>query len=90
MAAIDGQVLVLNRLWQPVNICGVRRALTLLFTGHAEVVHTDAEKNFYTFDAEGWLAQSENYEGPFAIRTVSQTFRAPTVVVLNTYDKLPK
>ena len=34
---LNSQVLVLNRLWQAVNVCTVRRALTLLFQGHAEV-----------------------------------------------------
>jgi len=36
--ALEQQVLVLNRLWQAVNVCSVRRALTLLFEGHAQVV----------------------------------------------------
>ena len=35
---MNQQVLVLNRLWQAVNICSARRALTLLFEGHAQVV----------------------------------------------------
>ena len=29
--ALGHQVLVLNRLWQAVNLCSVRRALALLF-----------------------------------------------------------
>ena len=37
-ASLGEQVLVLNRLWQAVNVCSVRRALSLLFTGHAQVV----------------------------------------------------
>ncbi|HON08966.1 MAG TPA: HNH endonuclease, partial [Verrucomicrobiota bacterium] len=34
---LEQNVLVLNRLWQAVNVCSVRRALTLLFSGHAQV-----------------------------------------------------
>ena len=32
-------VLVLNRLWQAVNVCTAKRALTLLFEGRAQVVN---------------------------------------------------
>ena len=35
---LERQVLVLNRLWQAVNICSVRSAFTPLFQGHAQVV----------------------------------------------------
>ncbi len=38
--ALNQHVLVLNRLWQAVNVCTVRRALTLLFQGQAQVVVT--------------------------------------------------
>lgn len=37
----DHRVLVLNRLWQPVNIVGTLRAMSLLFRGRASVVHSD-------------------------------------------------
>src|SRR5436190_1359008 len=35
---LNQHVLVLNRLWQAVNVCTARRALTLLFQGHAHAV----------------------------------------------------
>ena len=38
---LDHPVLVLNRLWQAVNVCSARRALTLLFEGRAQVVYED-------------------------------------------------
>ena len=38
-AALDQPVLVLNRLWQAVNVIGARRAFGLLARGHAHVVH---------------------------------------------------
>jgi len=43
---LNQHVLVLNRLWQAVNICTARRALTLLFEGHAHVVLSDDEGVF--------------------------------------------
>ena len=41
--ALNQHVLVLNRLWQAVNVCTARRALTLLFQGHAQVVVNAAD-----------------------------------------------
>ncbi len=35
---LSNNVLVLNRLWQAVNICSVKRAFMLLYQGHAQVV----------------------------------------------------
>ena len=52
--ALGQRVLVLNRLWQAVNICSVRRALSLLFTGSAQVVYNDEEGGFHTFDFGEW------------------------------------
>ncbi|MEM9015642.1 MAG: HNH endonuclease [Verrucomicrobiota bacterium] len=90
MAAIDRQVLVLNRLWQPVNICGARRAISLLFLGHAQVVHTEENSGFSTHDAESWLMESLDYKGSDVLHTVSYQFRVPAIVVLTEYDKLPR
>ena len=90
MAAIDGQVLVLNRLWQPVHICCVHRAFTLLFLDHAQVVSTDDEPNYSTHDFESWLVESEKYNGDHIVRTVSHKIRVPAIIVLNQYDRLPK
>jgi len=43
---LNQHVLVLNRLWQAVNVCTARRALTLLFEGHAQVVLDDDAGDF--------------------------------------------
>lgn len=84
-------VLVLNRLWQPVNICSGRRAVSLIYLGHAKVVHHDGKQNFYTHDMDSWIefSTSENGAGTEFIRTVSTRFRLPTVIVLSSFDKLP-
>ena len=47
------QVLVLNRLWQAVNVCSVRRALTLLFQGQAQVVLNHGDGTFQTYGFRG-------------------------------------
>lgn len=43
MAGLDGNVLVLNLDYQPVNICGTRRAVKLIFLGKAEIIEDRGE-----------------------------------------------
>ncbi|HEX2999542.1 MAG TPA: HNH endonuclease, partial [Armatimonadota bacterium] len=38
---MDGQVLVLNQDYEPLNVCNLRRASVLVWLGKAEVLHTD-------------------------------------------------
>lgn len=90
MEPIDSQVLVLNRLWQPVHICGAKRAVGLLFLGHAQVVHTDEQSNFLTHDADSWILESADYRGDDVIRTISYHFRVPSIIVLMSYDRVPR
>ena len=91
MSAILGQrVLVLNRLWQAVNVCSVRRALTLLFTDHAQVVYNDEEGNFHTFSFGEWTDFSELEPDDESIATVSFRLRIPRVILLLGYDRFPK
>jgi len=51
---LDQPVLVLNRLWQAINTCSARRALTLLYQGHAQVVANDGSSNYFTHDFVSW------------------------------------
>ena len=89
-ALLNQQVLVLNRLWQAVNICSARRALTLLFQGHAQVVLGDNDGAFQTFGFSEWQDCSE--EGPTheLIHSVSFKIRVPRVIMLLVFDRLPK
>ena len=87
---LNQQVLVLNRLWQAVNICSVRRALTLLFQGHAQVVLGDNDGVFQTFGFREW--QDCSHQGPAheLIQSVSFKIRVPRVIMLLVFDRLPK
>lgn len=38
---LNAQVLVLNQNYEPLNICNVKRALVMVFTGKAEVLEQD-------------------------------------------------
>lgn len=82
------RVLVLNRLWQAVNICGARRALSLLYCGHARVVH-EHEGEFQIFGFREWCDFTSQYTGPESIRGVSVSLRLPRVILLTFYDRYP-
>jgi 5-methylcytosine-specific restriction endonuclease McrA len=89
--ALDQPVLVLNRLWQAVNIIGARRAFGLLARGHAQVVYND-EDNFRTFSMLDWMDFSVSNPPLAAIETVhtpTRTIRLPRVILLTFFDKLP-
>ncbi len=87
---LDRQVLVLNRLWQAVNVCTVRRAFALLFQGHAQVVSADSNNNFFTHDFLGWMDLSLREPEDEMMHTISFKVRVPRVIVLLLFDRLPK
>lgn len=91
MTANLGQpVLVLNRLWQAVNVCSVRRAMSLLFQGHAQVVLGDDYGDFQTFNFGEWRGFSLEQPHDDSIATVSLRLRVPRVILLLVYDRLPR
>ncbi len=88
-------MLVLNRLWQPVNTCSARRAVSLLFIGHAQVVQSDDDNNFYTHDVESWIDFSETSQELGSstddfLHSVKLVLKLPRIIVLCEYDRLPK
>jgi len=87
---LDRQVLVLNRLWQAVNVCSVRRAFTLLCQGHAQVVCADGNDNFFTHDFSSWHDLSQREPESEMVHTISFRIRVPRIIVLLMFDKLPK
>lgn len=87
---LDRQVLVLNRLWQAINVCTVRRAFTLLCQGHAQVVNADGQNNFFTHDFESWHELSQREPEAEMVNTISFKIRIPRVIVLMLFDRMPK
>ena len=84
------QTLVLNRLWQPVNVVGVERAFSLLSLDHAQVIYAEDE-SFRVFNAATWFEfckEAEAGRGARTIRTVNQTVIVPSVLLLRTYDRI--
>ena len=86
---LDRHVLVLNRLWQAVNVCSVRRAFTLLYQDHAHVVWRDVDNNYLTHDFPSWHDFSQHDPGSELVHAVRFNIRVPTVVVLRAFDRLP-
>ena len=86
------RILVLNRLWQPVNIVGVPRAFSLLTQDHAQVINTDDEA-YQMMNLDEWLEHSaltgEDAPSGASIQTVNFSIRVPKVLLLRRYDQLP-
>ncbi|MFM2294512.1 MAG: hypothetical protein RLZZ350_925 [Verrucomicrobiota bacterium] len=87
---LNQHVLVLNRLWQAVNICSAKRALTLLFQGHAEVVLNADDGSFQTYDFGEWHDLSQKSPHPESVNTIAFKIRVPRVILLMVYDHMPK
>lgn len=90
-AVLDQSVLVLNRLWQAVNVIGARRAFGLLARGHASVVHHH-EDDFRVFNLMDWVDFSQAnppLEVMDAVRTPRTVIRLPRVILLAHFDRLP-
>ena len=85
---VNTNVLVLNRLWQAVNICSAKRAFCLLYQGHAQVV-TENAGSFTTFTFDDWKDFSQNAPDEESVRTISFKVKIPHVILLLFYDHLP-
>jgi 5-methylcytosine-specific restriction endonuclease McrA len=84
-AALSRPTLVLNRNWQPVRVASVARALVMLYSGTARAVDPDTFQ-MYTWD--DWAALTPDDDEPF-IRGVAFTMKAPEVITLTDFDKVP-
>src|ERR1700748_3208431 len=96
-AALNANVLVLNRYYQAIRVINVRRAFSLLCKELAEVVHieTDAagQSRWQNFDFQGWQeisqlkAEFEPQEYAW-IHTVRFQIAVPRIIRLLGYEKL--
>jgi 5-methylcytosine-specific restriction endonuclease McrA len=93
-STLDCSVLVLNRFYMAVRVVDVRRAMTLLYRGCAEVI-TIEEDAYSNYDFDGWCEVSqlhalEKQNGEDFLRTPHQEVQVPRIVRLVLYDKVPK
>jgi len=89
MSKLNSGTLVLNRSWLAIQICSVKRAISLVYSGHAKIVDTDNQ----AYDFEDWseisqLMVEDNLDE--FICSPSLKIKIPRVIVLVLYDKLPK
>jgi 5-methylcytosine-specific restriction endonuclease McrA len=82
---LNTKVLVLNRNFLPVHVTSVRRAFSLLYQGLAEAV----DDQYRTFDFDSWSALSASMHDD-TIGLVDRVIRVPRVILLLTYDRIPK
>lgn len=92
--ALECSVLVLNRFYMAVRVVNVRRALTLLYRGCAEVLTVEAN-HYSNYDFENWCEVSqifalEKQPGEDYVQAVNFEIQVPRIVRLTRYDKLPK
>ena len=83
---LEGCVLVLNRLWQPVNITSARSAVGLLYCGRVRALDED----YAAHDWNDWvgLPPASGSNGD-VLHSVSLRIRIPRVVQLLLYDRTP-
>jgi 5-methylcytosine-specific restriction endonuclease McrA len=86
---LNRPVLVLNRLWQAVSVCSAKRALSLLYLGHAEVVD-NAGGNYATLDFMEWSDFSRQASDEECFHSINLKIRVPQIIVLILFDKTPR
>lgn len=91
---LDQNVLVLNKHYTALRITSVKRALSLLYRQHAEVINCE-QGTFGSYDFHSWTEISQlkrNFE-PHThdwIKTVDCHLAVPKIVRLLVYDRLPR
>jgi 5-methylcytosine-specific restriction endonuclease McrA len=82
---LNSSVLVLNRSYLPIHVTSVRRAFSLIYQGIARAV----DEQYQTFDFDSWsqLAVARDAE---SIGTARGPMRIPRVIVLLSFDRVPK
>lgn len=81
---LDSNVLVLNRLFQAIQVTSVRKAFCLLYKGHVKVVEPD----YTTYSWENWCDIPVQPQDE-VIHTPRALIKVPRVILLLHYDELP-
>lgn len=93
-AALDEQVLVLNRFYAAIRVVDARRAFVLLCKRAAEVIAVE-NGNYANYDFATWAEigrlQRELEPGAWTwVRTPSIEIAVPKIIRLFEYDRLPR
>ena len=84
MSALNKPVLVLNKMWIPIRVISVIRALKTIIAGKASAVNPD---DYYIYGWEEWIKQPLK-DGDSIIKSVRYDVKVPEVIVLSRYDKV--
>ena len=79
------RVLVLNRVYTPIQVVSLKRAFCLVYRGAARFM----DREYRTFDFDSWSALSVAV-GEESVGIVGRMIRVPRVLLLATYDRLPR
>jgi len=92
VGVLNKEVLVLNKLWQVVDICSVRRAFCLIYLKHAEVILKEGG-SFYTFGFEDWKdfsqISAQDNDDDDVVKTITYNLKIPRIILLIIYDRMP-
>ena len=93
-SSLDCSVLVLNRFYMAIRVVDVRRAMTLLYRGCAEVI-TIEDEQYINYDFENWCELSDLHSlekqlGEDYIKTPTRELQVPRIVRLVLYDRVPE
>lgn len=93
-SSLDCSVLVLNRFYMVVRVVDVRRAMTLLYRGCAEVITVEVDQ-YCSYDFESWveigqLHALDKQPGEDYLRTPHYEIQVPRIVKLTRFDKMLK
>jgi len=92
VGVLNKEVLVLNKLWQVVDICSVRRAFCLIYLKHAEVILKEGG-SFYTFGFEDWKdfsqISAQDDDDDDVVKTITYNLKIPRIILLIIYDRMP-
>ena len=82
---LETNVLVLNRLFQAIQVTTVRKAFCLLYKGHVKAVNPD----YTTCDWQDWVDVPPQLDED-SIVTPLFRIRVPRVILLVDFDRLPR
>ncbi len=83
-SVLDSHVLILNRSWVAVNISTVRRAVGLIYQGHARAVHPS---DYSLYDFDDWCSLSDDETSSRFLNTPSSSIRVPEVILLKFFNR---
>lgn len=94
-AALESNVLALNRLYLAIHVISAKRAFCLLCKGLAEVIDSH-DGSFVNYDFSSWQEVSEHrrhhVRGPNDdwVRTIHTEIQVPRIIRLLSYERMPR